>query len=154
MKILFIEDDEEKAKRIVEFIRHDIPSTEIVCARSFNSGLRALIHDANSFDLVLLDMTMPSYDVTPEEPSGGSIEHFAGRDMLAQMELRQIRIPTVVVTMFDSFGEGVKKVSLNPLIAELRAKYAPHFLGHVYYNSTQEGWRTALKEIITKHIGK
>jgi CheY-like chemotaxis protein len=152
MKILFIEDDEDKAKRILDFIVSDIRAAEVVCAKSFNSGLRTLILGAKSFDLVLLDMTMTSYDVTPEEPTGGSIEYFAGRDMLAQMQLRGIWIPTVVVTMFDSFGEGAKKVSLGALINELRSKYMPYFLGHVYYNATEDGWRTALKGIIERHM--
>src|ERR1700730_5606175 len=152
MKILFIENDDDKAKRILDFIGSDIFGAQVVCAKSFNSGLRALIRDAKSLDFVFLDMTMPSYDVTPDEPGGGPVEHFAGRDMLAQMHLRQIRIPTVVVTMFDSFGDGAKKVSLGTLVSELRNKSEPYFLGHVYYNATEDGWRTALKEIITRHV--
>lgn len=152
MKILFIEDDDDKAKRVVEFVVSDVPGAEIVCTKSFNSGLRALMSKTQSFDLVLLDMTMSTYDVTPEEPAGGSVEHFAGRDMLAQMRLRQIEVPVVVVTMFDSFGEGAKKVSLKALVGELESNYAPPFIGHVYYNATEDGWRTALKAIIRKSV--
>jgi CheY-like chemotaxis protein len=151
MKILFIEDDEDKSKRVADFIRADFPRSSVVCARSFNSGLKALIAEGASFDLVLLDMTMPTYDASPEEPGGGAIEHFAGRDLLAQMRLRRIHVPTVVVTMLDSFGEGAKKVSLNALIQELQHSYGSHFLGHVYYDATKEGWRRSLKDLIAKH---
>ena len=150
MKILFIEDDEDKFKRVVDFINSDVPGAAVVCARSFNSGLRALIAEGTSFDLLLLDMTMPTYDATPEEPGGGAVEHFAGRDLLAQMQLRQIHVPTVVVTMLDSFGEGAKKVSLHALIRELQGSYGSYFLGHVYYDATKEGWRKSLKDLILK----
>jgi len=95
---------------------------QVVCARSFNSGLKSLAVGAKRFDLVLLDMTMPTYDVTPSEPTGGSIEHFAGRDLLAQMKLRQIDISVAVITMFVSFGEGSKKMSLANLSQELHSQ--------------------------------
>jgi hypothetical protein len=152
MKILFIEDDEDKAKKILDFIKVDIPAAKVIRTKSFNGGLRALMEYSGSLNLVLLDMTMPSYDVTPEEPTGGSVEQFAGRDLLAQMQLRQIHVPTVVLTMFDSFGEGTKKVALSTLVSELRDKFAPDFLGHVYYNATEEGWRQALTEIIARNV--
>lgn len=150
MNILFIEDDEDKAKRVIDFVRSDVSDVQIVCARSFNSGLKALAVGAKRFDLVLLDMTMPTYDVTPSEPTGGSIEHFAGRDLLAQMKLRQIDIPVAVITMFVSFGEGSKKMSLANLSQELHSKYGNQFLGHVYYNATEEGWRDSLRTLIGK----
>jgi CheY-like chemotaxis protein len=153
MNILFIEDDEDKAKRVLEFVRGDVPKVHAICARSFNSGLKALADDGTAFDLVLLDMTMPTYDVTPSEPTGGSIEHFAGRDLLAQMKLRQIEIPVAVITMFDSFGEGAKKMSLANLSQELHSKYGRQYLGHVYYNATEEGWRSSLRALISK-LGK
>ena len=151
MNILFIEDDDEKATRIFESITADFPGVGVLRARSFNSGLRALVADASSFSLVLLDMTMPSYDPTPNDSGSGSVEHFAGRDLLAQMELRHIRVPTVVLTMFDSFGQEPKKVSLGTLIEELENKYAPNFVGHVYYNATEDGWRVALRDKISVH---
>jgi len=59
MNILFIEDDEDKAKRVIDFVRSDMSDVQVVCARSFNSGLKSLAVGAKRFDLVLLDMTMP-----------------------------------------------------------------------------------------------
>ena len=151
MNILFVEDDDEKAQRIIESVRSDFPQAHLVRERSFNSGLRVLAARAASFNLVLLDMTLPTYDTTPSETGGGHVEHFAGRDLLAQMELRHLRIPTVVVTMLDSFGEGTKKASLETLMQELEDQYSSNFVGHVYYNATEEGWRGALRKMIQAH---
>jgi CheY-like chemotaxis protein len=153
MNILFIEDDEEKAERVIQFLTEDLSQVELTRAKSFNSGLRALADKRKRVDLVLLDMTMPTYDVTPTEPGGGSMEYFAGRDLLAQMKLRQIAIPVAVITMFVSFGEGTKKTSLAQLSQELQTKYGRQYLGHVYYNATEEGWRDSLRALIEK-LGK
>lgn len=151
MNILLIEDDEEKSRKIEEFLAQEFPSPKVTVAKSFSSGLRALIAGSSTLDFVLLDMSMPSYDVSHQEPGGGTPESFAGRELLAQMRLRSINVPTIVVTQFDSFGETSKRVSLEQLDEELSTRYAPPFRGLVYYNSTQEGWRGALKRLIDKN---
>ena len=90
MQYLMIEDDEDKARTVQDFIRTEYPDSLGSIAKSLNSGLRALISRQDTLDLVLMDMSMPNYDVTPEEPSGGTPESFAGRELLAQMSLRSI----------------------------------------------------------------
>ncbi|MDO8653177.1 MAG: hypothetical protein Q7R66_13410 [Undibacterium sp.] len=149
MKILLIEDDEEKTEKILDFIEEKYPSTKVEVARSFNAGLRAIIK-ASSSDILLLDMSMPNFNTTDEDPSGGAPEHFAGREILAQMKLRGIQIPTIVITMFDLFGENPDKISFSQLEQQLRTMYAPTFLGMVYYNSGQEGWKNSLGSLINK----
>lgn len=150
MKILLIEDDEGKLREIESFLQSAFSGVEVLVAKSFDSGLRKAISDAATTDIVLLDMSMPSYDVSFREPMGGVPEGFAGRDLLAQMKLRSISTPTIVVTMFDSFGERPNKISLDQLKKDLAQNYSPPFQDLVYYNSRQEGWRPALKESISR----
>lgn len=151
MNILLIEDDEDKARKLEEFISVEFLSAHMHLAKSFNSGLKALIAGKDSLDIVLLDMSMSTYDNSPQEPSGGEPENYAGKDLLAQMRLRSINVPTIVVTMFDSFGETQNRVSLEKLMADLKTSFSPTFKGYVYYNSTQEGWRSALKKLIDEN---
>lgn len=150
MNILIIEDDEDKSKKLEEFISAEFPFAQMQFAKSLNSGLKALIKGKDILNIVLLDMSMPTYDISQQEPTGGAPEGFAGKELLAQMRLRSINVPAIVVTMFDSFGEAPKRVSLEQLIADLKARYSPPFKGFVYYNSTQEGWRSALKQLINE----
>lgn len=149
MEILIIEDDEDKSKALEKFISIEFPDACIQNAKSLGGGLRALIAGKNSLDIVLLDMSMPTYDISPQEPSGGTPEIFAGRELLAQMRLRNIKVPAIVVTMFDSFGDVHQKpVSLNQLVSELQRDYSPPYIGYVYYSSAQEGWQGSLKNLI------
>ncbi|AUO46144.1 DNA-binding transcriptional response regulator [Pseudomonas ogarae] len=149
MKMLIIEDDEDKLKTLAEFIDAEFPGYVVETAKSYNSGLRAIIKGNNLYDFILLDMSMPNYDVSPSEPSGGSPESFAGSELLAQMKLRNIQIPTVVVTMFDAFGDNSSKVSLDQLVEKLAIQFQPTFRGSVYYNPAEDGWRSSLKIIIS-----
>jgi CheY-like chemotaxis protein len=147
MKILLIEDDEEKAEMLFTFVCAEFPGSIVETAKSFNAGLRALIRPGAA-DVLLLDMSMPNFNATLDDPGGGAHEHFAGRDILAQMKLRAIDVPTIVITMFDLFGEQPNKMSYGQLEDELRKNFAPTFRGMVYYNSGQEGWKNSLKSLI------
>lgn len=147
-KMLIVEDDEDKLKILEDFIRAEYPEYLIETARSYNSGLRAIINGSKQYDFLLLDMSMPNYDVTPSEPSGGSPESFAGSELLAQMKLRGIHTPAIVVTMFDAFGDNSSKVSLSQLVDKLAAQFRPTFRGSVYYNPAEDGWRSSLKTLI------
>jgi len=55
------------------------------------------------------------------------------------MKLRQIDIPVAVITMFVSSERAQRRCSLANLSQELHSKYGKQFLGHVYYNATEEG---------------
>lgn len=148
MKMLIIEDDEDKLKILEEFINVEFPGYAIDTAKSYNSGLKAVIKGKGLYDFLLLDMSMPNYDITPTEPSGGNPESFAGSELLAQMKLRGIRTPTIVVTMFDAFGDNSSKVSLEQLVDKLASQFRPTFRGSVYYNPAEDGWRASLKNLI------
>jgi len=63
MRILIIEDDANKAEHIRACVTSRSTVSEVEVRRSFQSGLREAI--VSEYDLILLDMTMPSYDVGP-----------------------------------------------------------------------------------------
>lgn len=148
-KILLIEDDEDKAAKVIELVRECRPDVDVEHSRVFNGGLRALIDRSEEFALLLLDMTMPIYEPAPGDAVGGATEHLAGRDLLAQLDLRGIVVPTVIVTMFDSFGKGASKISLNQLEEKLAEDHPENFRGLVYFNQSQEDWKGALRRWIT-----
>lgn len=151
-KILIIEDDEDKLSTLIAFINVEFPTIEVDTARSFSSGLRAVINGVNEYSGVLLDMSMPNYDSTATDPGGGKPESFAGSDLLAQMRLRKIYIPTIVVTMFDKHGDEPNRISLKQLERQLNDLYSPIFRGLTYYSLSQSGWRNSLKTQIEKEI--
>ena len=92
MRLLVVEDDENKRTQIMSFMNQAVPGAEITTAASYQSGVRELLR--GPYDLILLDMTMRTYDITPEE-EGGRPQAYAGRSILRQMERRDIRIPEI-----------------------------------------------------------
>lgn len=155
MQILLIEDDNDKSAKIRSYLQEEyINLTEIIEKKSFHSGLKELIERGLTYDIVLMDMSMPNFDISAEEPAGGSHENFAGRDLLSQMKLRMINIPVLIVTQYDTFGVSFNKLSLDELKKQLDQTYLPIYKGTIYYNSAQDSWKKELKTHIDSMIGR
>jgi DNA-binding LytR/AlgR family response regulator len=139
MKILFIEDNEHKIKQVLTFFGQYHPDIEIVLRKSYNSGLRELIGKMD-FSLILLDMSLPNYDIESGE-TGGDYEKFAGKYLLNEMYRREIETKVLVITMYLNY---VDEEFTNEL------KYAfPNYLGVVYFNIKEpDGWKNEISLII------
>src|SRR2546428_368773 len=94
VKILLVEDDEDKLDQIREFLVAVEADWQIEQTRSLNSGLRAV--QSGEYDIIILDMTMPAFDITLRD-DGGRPQAFAGRELLRHMHRRKNLTPVVVL---------------------------------------------------------
>jgi DNA-binding response OmpR family regulator len=125
VKVLIIEDDLNKVRQLADFMKEAMKGATILERRSFTSGLRAAVSE--NPDLVLLDMTMPTYDVGGAE-KGGRTRALGGRDILSQLSRRQISTQVIVVTQFESFGEEGHSMNLTELNAMLSSKFKDNYV--------------------------
>jgi len=149
MNVIIIEDDENKRYQLKEFVDDLLPKSKVVVNKSLQSGLRNILEE--HFDLILLDMTMPTYDIDIEE-DGGRTQPLEGRELFFQMERSDIEIPVIVVTQFDRFGTGRDSLTLKELDLKLREEHPINYKGYVYYNTALAGWKRDLKNLIRKII--
>lgn len=145
MRALIIEDDELKTERLKGFLDQELPDHQVEVARSYKSGLRALV--ASTRALVILDMTLPTFDIAPGS-DGGRPLNLGGRDLLRQMKRRSLAYPTVVVTGFDAFGSEPKAVTLAQLDNELKGEFGNFYIGSIYFNATSDDWRDKLRILV------
>jgi CheY-like chemotaxis protein len=147
MKILLVEDDELKRRRVVEFLHEVDQEISVREARSLRSGLREIL--AEGWNLILLDMSMPAFDITIGE-DGGRPQAYAGRELLNHMRRRQLDMPTCVLTQFDRFGEAPDLLTLEQLDNELKRDHPTRYVGAIYYSVMEERWKTELGELIRR----
>ena len=149
MNILLIEDHPYKLSQIMNFITEAFPQTHIETRGSYISGLKELILNQKKYDFVLLDISMPNYDISPEE-SGGDFLPLAGKLILKEMYLREIPTKVIVVTMHGSYEDGTK---LSELDTDLKNEFEDNYIGFVYFTAISSDWKKQLKEKI-KEIKK
>ena len=120
MKLLLVEDGDNKQRELVDFLGATYPKLQVEVAGSLISALRAM--KENRPEIVLLDMTLPNYDVREGE-SGGGLHAFGGEEFLRQT--RRFKLPTtvIVITQFESFGDPPDNKGLAELDGELKASF-------------------------------
>lgn len=146
MNILIVEDTEDKMRVIEKSILNIWEDSCFVEAMSYSDGIKRIYE--NKWDLILLDMSLPTYNITHTE-SGGIKKPIAGQEIIKRMHSRRINVPTIVITQFDIFGET--KISLESLNEEFREKYKHIWLGTVSYD--KPGWQNTL-EVLLRSIEK
>lgn len=147
MQILLIEDEHDKREKIRSQVELILDSRSIIIEReSLRGGLKAIL-TMSDLDLILLDMSMPSFDLTDQFNSEDP-ESFAGIEIMSQMKLRDINVPVLVVTQYKSFEKG--SVTLEDLIEKMSNEFKPFFKGTIYYDSLLEGWKKQLADYLEK----
>lgn len=149
MKFLLIEDEAGKRSAICNHIQEVLGTeAEVFECESLRAGLKELVSD-RLYDLILLDMSMPGFDVSLSDPLGGEPESFAGQEIMAQMKLRGIRTPTAVVTQYKAFAKG--SIGLSDLVDRYKREYSDFFVGVIYYSTAAETWKREMADLIARY---
>jgi CheY-like chemotaxis protein len=146
--MLIIEDDEIKREQLISFIKESFPEIQIIAVKSTQSALMKIT--SNKYDLIILDMTLPTFDYGGDE-DGGRIRAYGGRDILRQMNRHRITTPVIMVTQFDRFGKGDESLTLEELDFELQTEHQINYKGSVYYNAAYDDWKSNLHKLILKY---
>ncbi len=145
MNLLIVEDEAPKLQNVRELAQELALFECLDEARSFGSALKAL--RARAFDLIILDMSLPTFDIGNGE-SGGRPQGFGGQEVLRYMSRFKLTTPVIVVTAFEAFAEKGKAIDLKALEKSLLAEHPNIFRGVVFYNTMFTTWRDELRKLV------
>ncbi len=146
MRVLVVEDDQYKAKQLSAFLRDSFETAVVDIASSVSSGMNRI--KSGEFDLILLDMSLPTYDVGPSE-AGGRPQSFGGRELLRYIDRLNIITPVIVVTQYERFSDkGKEHLDLESLNDMLFKQHSLTYQGLVFFASTNDNWRDSLRSAI------
>lgn len=152
MKILLIEDEISKERRIVSHLKETFQAVEIVTKHSIMSS--ELEMQKQSYDFVLLDMSLPLFDnddTDMRRNENNEFDTFGGLTILDEMDRRNLSSKVIVITAFDILGEGRNQIDLQSIDAQMRIDYGGMVIGTIFYNSSSLQWREKLTTLISKN---
>lgn len=144
--IYIVEDSVLKANNISDFLHEEFG--EFFCTSlygSFQSALRAI--DSSVPDLIVLDMTLPTFDRKPNSREG-RMRPIGGYDLMYKMKHRSLVAAVIVVTQLEKFGEGDEEVSFSEITARCERDFPDIFLGSVYYDQGGLNWQSELASLV------
>lgn len=142
-KLLLVEDLPEKADEIKSVIASAFPEVEVEERGSYHSAIEEIYRNYSDYFLILLDISMSTYDVNVEE-NGGVPEALAGKRILEGMYLRDIPTKVKVLTMFESF-DGKSIASLDH---DLREDNPDCYDGYIFFSFKKSDWKQQLIDYI------
>ena len=145
MNILIIEDDPIKMNSIKEYLKSYSDEISIDIQYSYQSGLLAILK--NAYDLILLDMQLPNFDIKSGE-DGYKLRPLAGRDILREIKRKKLKAKIIVITQFDTFGEDGNFSSLNDWHNYFSKEFDGIYLFTVFYNPSSDSWKNKLKKVL------
>lgn len=149
-RILLIEDDAFKAKRISRFLVEN-GGWDVQVEKSVTTGLTSLCESPPV--VLLLDMSLSTYDVGPKD-AGGRPQNFGGITVLEHMHRRKVVVPVIVITQFPGFkGEDGSTVSLDVLRERLANKFPNLFRVLLSYSPGDRLWETELLSHLEDIVG-
>lgn len=142
MKILLVEDSDNKREQIIYFIKKTISNINVNFKISYQSGLEEIME--NDYDFVILDMSMPIYDRNDNNVKE-HIHIFAGWDILDRMNQSMIETKVAVITQYDMFQGEHGFFTLEDLDRKFKDSY-DNYLGAICFS--QLNWKHELKDIL------
>lgn len=140
-KILLVEDDEFKRKKIQDFLLNESWCGKLSTAVSVSGAIREL--DDNIFDILLLDMAIPNHDDGADGAQG-----LGGLAVFRYLQIVSKKTNVIVVTQFEALNEGSTVVDIGTLQNLLVNEFNSQFLGLIQYLTDTDTW----KERVTKMI--
>lgn len=144
MKLLLVEDDEHKMNDIISYIDTLKKNIIVETARSVESGVQAAVD--NRYDLVLLDMTIPNFDIT-EKSDGGKSYKNGGEIIVKELIDEEVAFRCAVITQYETFNNE----TIDQISQRIRQLCGDDYLGYVKYSTNTDSWRQGLKELI-EHV--
>lgn len=146
MKILVVEDSENKMNKIISLLSTMVDIKYDV-AYSYNSGLNMALD--NDYKLLILDMTLHTFDKTKDK-TGGRLRTFGGREIVSELKFENKLKPFIILTQYKKFDDNNKIKSLEEIDEVMKNKFSEFYKNIIFYDTSSSVWKSDLEEEILK----
>lgn len=138
--VLIVEDDDYKLESLQECLAQ-FTEIEVTVCRSFTSAAKAI--KRTTFDLILLDMSLPTFDGGGAGDEGDA-QGLGGKRLIRLCHEYGTLCATILVTQFSNYEDLGRTTSVAQLARELAEILDTLFMGTVRYNRASTEWKASL----------
>lgn len=144
MRILLVEDDKHKMNDIITYLDTFKKKIEVETACSVESGVQSAVD--NPYDLILLDMTIPNFDIT-EKSDGGKSYKNGGEIVVKELLDEEVDFRCAIITQYETFNNE----TIDQISQRISKLCQDNYFGYVKYSTDNDAWKSKLKELI-EHV--
>jgi CheY-like chemotaxis protein len=143
--LLLVEDDEFKASDVMRILLDVFVESTFSRAASVNSALRAI--SSSKFDLLLLDMSLPTFDMSGPG-GGGSPQGQGGIEVLRLAKQLALDTKFVVITQYPDIEIDRADVPLGRAPKLLSSKFGLDIRACLLYEFDSDRWRIPFRDAL------
>ncbi|WP_417528998.1 response regulator [Marinomonas shanghaiensis] len=142
MKILIVEDDQFKCQRVEEFFRINYEKIDFNIAENLVDAIESIRN--NSFDLIIVDMAIPSH---PLVKGGGAPTSLlsGGVQVLLKLSFMKRKDPCIVLTQFHDMKISGQYYDLDKATHVLNENLKCNVLSCIEYKDGDDAWENELE---------
>ena len=144
MRILLVEDDKHKMNDIITYLDTFKKKIDVETASSVESGVQSAVD--NPYDLILLDMTIPNFDIT-EKSDGGKSYKNGGEIVVKELLDEEVDFRCAIITQYETFNNE----TIDQISQRISKLCQDNYFGYVKYSTDNDAWKGKLKELI-EHV--
>lgn len=145
--VLLIEDEKHKREELALYLEEFVGvQMKLSTADSVRSAVDAV--SGEDFDLIVLDMALPTFTVGDESVDGGLDQALGGVEILRTLKHLQKKQNVVIVTQYPYINLDGKRMKLNAARSALEKKYGQLVARPVLYKYRSSSNRQKIKGVV------
>lgn len=143
--ILLVEDDLFKREMVISLLRERLPSRLVTLADSVSAAVQ-LLKD-NSFDLLILDMSLPSHEPKPGSAGVASLLS-GGLEVIMELAYQAIDTPVIILTQYREVEIESKLVPLRLVKKTIASTFDIQIRDALHFDRKTQVWAERLIELV------
>jgi len=145
--ILIVEDDLHKFEELEGFVLGRFAGAWVEKAVSVSSAIRAI--DVRRFDLILLDMALPSHTLKPGNGPPSSLLS-GGLEIIHEFDFSNRNEPIVILTQHPEIEIDSELIPLGAVTDKINELFSVNLLGCIFYEMGSDAWRNKLEGLVAE----
>lgn len=146
-RILLVEDEVHKRDELTECLKAFFdPSLDLTEVDSVRSAFLAV--SSNPFDLIILDMALPTFTTSGDAVERGYDQALGGLEVLRALRARGDSTRVIIITQHPEISIGGKRVKLAAAAPLLSRRYAQNVVGGILYKYKSPANQTRLTALL------
>ncbi|UHS55502.1 hypothetical protein [Agrobacterium vaccinii] len=153
MKVLLVEDEEHKTTDLLNRLKQSkvTNSSEPTVAKSVREAVLAVL--GNTFDLIVLDMALPTFSGAGRDEGGGGVSQaIGGIEVLRALQSTKKKASIIVVTQYPEIAVGGERVKLSQIGKVVSKRYDQNVLGAVLYSFKTPEWEANFDRLLESAV--
>lgn len=145
MKVFIIEDDDFKSKSLCDFFYENFKGVSIDKSTSLVDAIASV--NTHTYDLILVDMAIPSHPIKPGEGAPMSLLT-GGLDILLELRALERNDPCIIVTQYHEIEICGDLYNVDEAGSAIKDLLDCTVLSCIGYLEGSEVWKMQLMEIL------